>query len=68
MFLGFENKSTEIWSKERSIGPYEAKLFFLQVDEGFLAILVSEKKISKLNIVLFNFDVIPRLIADFRKI
>ena len=32
--------NTEIWSKERSIDPYVAKMLFPQVDEGFwLAIL-----------------------------
>ena len=29
------NANTEIWSKERSIDPYVAKMLFLQVDEGF---------------------------------
>ena len=29
------NTNTEIWSKERSIGPYVAKMIFPQVDEGF---------------------------------
>ena len=29
------NTNTEIWSKERSIGPHVAKMLFLQVDEGF---------------------------------
>ena len=29
------NTNTEIWSKEMSMGPYVAKMFFLQVDEGF---------------------------------
>ena len=29
------NTDTEIWSKEMSMGPYVAKMFFLQVDEGF---------------------------------
>ena len=34
------NTNTEIWSKERSINPYVAKMLFPQVDEGFwLAIL-----------------------------
>ena len=28
------NANTEIWSKERSMGPYVAKMFFPQVDEG----------------------------------
>ena len=29
------NTNTEIWSKEMNMGPYVAKMFFLQVDEGF---------------------------------
>ena len=29
------NANTEIWSKGMSIGPYVAKMLFLQVDEGF---------------------------------
>ena len=34
------NTNTEIWSKERSIDTYVAKMLFPQVDEGFwLAIL-----------------------------
>ena len=32
LFLRITN--TEIWSKERSMGPYVAKMFFPQVDEG----------------------------------
>ena len=28
-------RNTEIWSKEKTIGPYAAKMLFLQVDEGF---------------------------------
>ena len=33
--LFFRATNTEIWSKERSMGPYVAKTFFLPVDEGF---------------------------------
>ena len=33
--LFLSNTNTEIWSKERSMSPYVAKMFFLQVDEGF---------------------------------
>ena len=34
------NTNTEIWSKEKSINPYVAKVLFAQLDEGFsLAIL-----------------------------
>ena len=35
--LLFSNANTEIWFKvqKRSMGPYVAKMFFLQVDEGF---------------------------------
>ena len=33
--LFFRATNTEIWSKERSMGPYVAKMFFLPVDEGF---------------------------------
>ena len=29
------NTNAEIWSKERSINPYVAKLLFAQVDEGY---------------------------------
>ena len=34
-FLFLSNKNTVIWSKERSMRPYVAKMLFLQVDEGF---------------------------------
>ena len=33
LFLSSTNN--KIWSKERSMGPYEAKMLFLQVDGGF---------------------------------
>ena len=33
--LFLRNTNTKIWSKERSMGPYVAKIFFLQIDEGF---------------------------------
>ena len=47
--LYLSNTNTEIWSKEKSMGPYVAKMFFLQVDKIFRqAILVSGIKILKL--------------------
>ena len=33
--LFLSNINTEIWSKERSMGPYVAKVFFSQVDKVF---------------------------------
>ena len=33
-YLFLSNTNTEIWSKEGSMGPYVAKMLFLQVDEG----------------------------------
>ena len=43
--------NTEIWSKERSVGPYVAKILFPQVYEGFwhgYTTLVPDTKIYKL--------------------
>ena len=34
LFL-LSNADTEIWSKEKSMAPYVAKMFFYQGDEGF---------------------------------
>ena len=54
------NTNTEVWSKERSINPYVAKILFPQVDEGFwlaiLQMLVSDDtKISK---VILRFSIL----------
>ena len=49
------------------MGPYVAKMFLLQVDEGFLAILVSDTEISKL-IFCFSILCYYRLVAGLRKI
>ena len=49
------------------MGPYVAKMFFLQVDEGFWLTLVSDTKIIKL---IFWFLILCsyRLVAELRKI
>ena len=46
-----EQHKSKIWPKEKSIGPYVAKMLFPQVDEGFwlpsYTTLVSDTKTSK---------------------
>ena len=70
MFLVFEQHKYQNLiqtTKKKSMGPYVAKMFFLQVDEGFWLILVSDTKIFKL---IFCFLILCsyRLVAELRKI
>ena len=64
-YLFLSNTDTEIWSKEGSMGPYVAKMLFLQVDEGSSYTDAWCKSILA-NIVLFNCS--DRLVAELRKI